>query len=65
MGRTCHGAGGGDPSQGALILYLTYNDQPSGVYWSQVCDVVAYLNSLGGEEERLVALVSARRLGET
>ncbi|MCB9198854.1 MAG: glycosyltransferase [Flavobacteriales bacterium] len=48
-----------------MILYLTYNDQPSGVYWSQVCDVVAYLNSLGGKEVRLVALVSARRFRET
>ena len=27
-----------------MILYLTYNDQPSGVYWSQVTDVVNHLN---------------------
>ncbi|HEX2616936.1 MAG TPA: hypothetical protein VHL57_05290, partial [Flavobacteriales bacterium] len=43
-----------------MILYLTYNDQPSGVYWSQVTDVVAHLNTLGNERVRLVALVSAR-----
>ncbi len=43
-----------------MILFLTYNDQPSGVYWSQVCDVVAHLNTLGGPRVRLVALVSAR-----
>lgn len=43
-----------------MILYLTYNDQPSGVYWSQVTDVVAHLNSLGGPRVRLLALVSAR-----
>lgn len=43
-----------------MLLYLTYNDQPSGVYWSQVTDVVAYLNTLGRGEVRLVALVSAR-----
>ncbi|MEZ4739550.1 MAG: glycosyltransferase [Flavobacteriales bacterium] len=43
-----------------MILYLTYNDQPSGVYWSQVTDVVEHLNSLGGPEVRLVALVSVR-----
>ncbi|MFT3885248.1 MAG: hypothetical protein QM724_07410 [Flavobacteriales bacterium] len=43
-----------------MILYLTHNDQPSGVYWSQVTDVVAHLNTLGGERVRLVALVSAR-----
>lgn len=43
-----------------MILYLTYNDAPGGVYWSQVTDVVAYLNTLGGARVRLVALVSAR-----
>ncbi len=43
-----------------MILYLTYNDQPSGVYWSQVTDVVDHLNSLDGPSVRLVALVSAR-----
>ena len=41
-----------------MILYLTYNDQPSGVYWSQVTDVVAYLNGLGQGRVRLVALIS-------
>ena len=43
-----------------MILYVTYNDQPSGVYWSQVTDVVAYLNGCGGARVRLVAFVSAR-----
>ena len=43
-----------------MILYLTYNDAPSGVYWSQVTDVVAHLNTLGGQPVRLVALVSPR-----
>lgn len=43
-----------------MILYLTYNDQPSGVYWSQVTDVVEHLNTLGGAPVRLVALVSGR-----
>ncbi|HMN04871.1 MAG TPA: hypothetical protein PKD45_04020 [Flavobacteriales bacterium] len=43
-----------------MILYLTYNDQPTGVYWSQVTDVVAHLNTLGGPRVRLLALVSAR-----
>jgi len=43
-----------------VILYLTYNDQPSGVYWSQVTDVVAHLDALGGPRVRLVALVSGR-----
>lgn len=43
-----------------MIVYLTYNDQPSGVYWSQVTDVVAHLNGLGGPKVRLVAFVSTR-----
>ena len=43
-----------------MIIYLTYNDQPSGVYWSQVTDVVDHLNALGGDRVRLVALVSLR-----
>ncbi|MBL0043478.1 MAG: hypothetical protein IPP33_03370 [Flavobacteriales bacterium] len=43
-----------------MIIYLTYNDQPSGVYWSQVTDVVEHLNTLGRDSVKLVALVSAR-----
>ncbi|MBP7409768.1 MAG: hypothetical protein KA941_13505 [Flavobacteriales bacterium] len=43
-----------------MILYLTYNDQPSGVYWSQVTDVVEHLNTLGAGQVKLVALVSGR-----
>lgn len=44
----------------AVILYLTYNDQPSGVYWSQVTDVVEHLNTIGAGKVKLVALVSGR-----
>jgi len=43
-----------------VIIYLTYNDPPSGVYWSQVTDVVDHLNTLGEGPVRLVALVSLR-----
>lgn len=43
-----------------MILYLTYSDQPSGVYWSQVTDVVAHMDALGGPRVRLVAFVSGR-----
>jgi hypothetical protein len=43
-----------------MLLYLTYNDQPSGVYWSQVTDVVEHLNTLDGSKVKLVALVSGR-----
>jgi glycosyltransferase involved in cell wall biosynthesis len=43
-----------------VIFYVTYNDQPSGVYWSQVTDVVDHLNTLHNGRVRLVALVSLR-----
>ncbi|MBK7382281.1 MAG: glycosyltransferase [Flavobacteriales bacterium] len=43
-----------------MILYVTYNDQPSGVYWSQVTDVVDHLNTLGPDHVQLVALISLR-----
>lgn len=42
------------------MVYLTYNDNPSGIYSSQVIDVVNYINGFGGEKIRLVALISAR-----
>lgn len=47
-----------------MILYITYNDQPSGVYWSQVTDVVDHLNTLGGPRVRLLAFVSMRGFRE-
>lgn len=48
-----------------MIIYLTYNDQPSGVYWSQVTDVVDHLNTLGGPPVKLFALVSVRGFAGT
>src|SRR6266436_1145139 len=43
------------------MIYLTYNDQPSGIYNSQVIDVVKYLNSIqNAEKVKLVALISLR-----
>ena len=43
------------------MIYLTYNDQPSGIYNSQVIDVVKYLNSIQSSEKvKLVALISIR-----
>jgi hypothetical protein len=40
------------------MIYLTYNDQPSGVYSSQVIDVCRYLNSEFNLQIRLVAFIS-------
>ncbi len=43
------------------MIYLTYNDLPSGIYYSQVTDVVNYLNSIQTKEKvRLVAFISIR-----
>ncbi len=40
------------------MIYLTYNDQPSGVYSSQVSDVCNFLNKELHAEVRLVAVIS-------
>lgn len=47
------------------IIYLTYADQPSGVYSSQVCDVVNFMNLKLNADIRLVAFVSLRKYSET
>lgn len=43
------------------MIYLTYNDPPSGIYNSQVIDVVNYLNHLSPKKVKLVALISLRK----
>lgn len=47
------------------MIYLTYADQPSGVFSSQVCDVVNFLNDKLNADIRLVAFVSLRNFSET
>ncbi len=42
------------------MIYLTYNDAPSGIYNSQVIDVVNYLNHLSQKKVKLIALISLR-----
>lgn len=43
------------------MIYITYNDQPSGIYNSQVIDVVQYMNSIQKHEKvKLLALISIR-----
>lgn len=47
------------------MVFLTYNDAPSGIYKSQVIDVVKYLNTIQpGAKVRLVALISVRDFGK-
>lgn len=46
------------------MVYLTYNDQPSGIYFSQVTDVCNYITSELKVEVRLVALISIRGFSE-
>lgn len=43
------------------MIYLTYNDAPSGIYNSQVIDVVNYLNTFSGEKVTLVSVISIRK----
>lgn len=43
------------------MIYLTYNDPPSGIYRSQVIDVVNYLDHLAPKNVRLIALISLRK----
>ncbi|MDQ3047941.1 MAG: hypothetical protein M3R27_10365 [Bacteroidota bacterium] len=42
------------------MIYLTYNDQPSGIYNSQVIDVCRFLKDEFNEDIQLIALVSIR-----
>lgn len=46
-----------------MIYYLTYNDEPSGVFKGQVADVVSFINSELNLGMRLVAFVSLRGFG--
>ena len=39
------------------MYYLTFNDQPSGIYQSQVIDVVKYLSKLSGNDVTLIAFL--------
>lgn len=43
-----------------MILYLTYNDLPSGIYSSQVIDVVKFIKNELKTEIKLVAFISLR-----
>lgn len=47
------------------MIYLTYNDHPSGIYSSQVTDVVQYLSNISGKKIRLLALVSTRNFSSS
>ncbi len=42
------------------MIYLTYNDSPSGIYNSQVIDVVNYLQKISKEKVILISLISLR-----
>ena len=42
------------------MIYLTFNDAPSGIYSSQVIDVVRFLNNNFNIKVRLVAFISVR-----
>lgn len=44
-----------------MIFYLTYNEQPSGIYSSQVIDVVKYIRTELKAEIKLVSFISIRK----
>jgi hypothetical protein len=46
------------------MYYLTFNDQPSGIYQSQVIDVVKYLSKLSGDEVTLIAFLPVQGFKE-
>lgn len=43
-----------------MIYYLTFNDTPSGIFSSQVCDVVNFLGEELGVKIKLVSFISLR-----
>lgn len=43
-----------------MIIYLTYNDAPSGIFSSQVIDVVNFLNKEFNSHVKLVSFISMR-----
>lgn len=47
-----------------MIFYITYNDAPSGIFSSQVIDVVKFMNSHLGTSVRLVSFISLRQFFE-
>jgi len=48
-----------------MLLYLTYAEQPSGVYSGQVTDVVRFLKNNFREDLRLLAFISLREFRKT
>ena len=42
------------------MIYLTFNDNPSGIYISQVIDVVKYLSKEHGSDIKIVSFISIR-----
>lgn len=46
------------------MIYLTYNDQPSGIYNSQVIDVCRFLKTELKSDIRLIAFISLRGYSE-
>jgi len=43
-----------------VIFFLTYNEAPSGIFSSQVVDVVKFLNQNSGKRFKLVSFISIR-----
>lgn len=59
MGRKGNGTHFGNSFIG-VILYITYNDAPSGIYSGQVIDVIKFMNTELKANVRLLAFISIR-----
>ncbi|MEW6773222.1 MAG: hypothetical protein AB1304_04395 [Bacteroidota bacterium] len=46
------------------MIYVTFNDYPGGIYYSQVIDVIYYLNQISSKKVKLVAFISFRNFFE-
>lgn len=48
-----------------MIFYVTFNDYPSGIFSSQVIDVVKFMNENGDSEVKLISFISIRDFFKT
>jgi glycosyltransferase involved in cell wall biosynthesis len=66
MGWKIYGTYHGNNFQSSLrpVVYLTFNDAPSGIYAGQVIDVCKFLAKIGRRKIVLIAFISIRNFSE-
>ena len=60
MGRKINAKNFENPKR-ALILFLTYGENYSGIYAGQVVDVCRTLSEIGNKKVKLIALISHKK----